>query len=331
MRARPLRLCRARVCMGRGNAALTTEFSSHDFIAVDWGTTSFRAYLARGATVLDEVVGPHGILSVEAGGHAVLLSGLVNRWREGRKLPIVMSGMIGSRQGWREAPYAPCPTSARDLAARLFVWEEGDLGMIRLIPGVLRQDGVIPDVMRGEETQIVGALALMGVEDGVFIMPGTHSKRVEVRKGRIMGFSSFMTGEVFAALKSHTILGRLMQEGKASGVGFAKGVEVARALEGPGALLNAIFGARTLCLTDRLPPAELSDYLSGLLIAAELRQSFDGAAGPGILIGSGELVSRYLAAADQLGISLIAAPPAIVVAGQAVILAMSEKGRDAVI
>lgn len=296
-----------------------------DFIAVDWGTTSFRAYLVRDRLILDEVSGPHGILTIEAGGHAEVLRQMTERWRKGGPIRTVLSGMIGSRQGWREVPYAPCPASVGELARRLSRWTEPGLGEIFSIPGVLQEDGLIPDVMRGEETQVFGALALMGLSEAVCILPGTHSKRLEVRGGEIVSFQTFMTGEVFAALRSHTILGRLMKEGQVKGDGFLRGIEVARSLDGPGALLHAIFGARTLGLTDRLPQVELADYLSGLLIGCELRQAFPAGQGAGIVIGSSDLETRYVRAARLLGLKLTPAPEDCVVAGQAAILASMEE------
>lgn len=295
-----------------------------DFIAVDWGTSSFRAYLVHSGEIVDEVSGPHGILSVEPGGHAAVLRDQTGRWREGAPLPTVLSGMIGSRQGWREAAYDAIPTSVDEIAANVMRWSEPGVGDILLIPGILQAEGVIPDVMRGEETQIFGALHLMGLSDAVCIMPGTHSKRVEVRGGRIMAFQTFMTGEVFAALKGHTILGRLMAEGVSDGSGFARGLDVAAGLEGPGALLHAVFGARTLGLTGGLAAAELAEFLSGVLIGAELRQAVPEPGGRAVVIGSAALQARYASAAERLGVTLMPAPDRCVVAGQGLILAAAE-------
>jgi 2-dehydro-3-deoxygalactonokinase len=297
-----------------------------DLICVDWGTTSFRAYAVRDGRIMARVDAPRGILTVAAGEHGPLLRNLLADLPAAfGAQPIIMSGMIGSRQGWIEAPYLPAPASTDDLAARLLTWDEPGLGPISLVPGVMQDpaDG-IPDVMRGEETQVFGALALMGLSDGVFIMPGTHSKCIVVEAGRIVRFASFMTGEVFAALRGHTILGRLMTgEGAVAtampGDGFAQGVRAARHLTSAGALLNAIFGARTLGLFERLPASELADYLSGVLIGAELCAALPEG-GSGIVVGSGELVQRYSEAARLLGRALTPAPPDSVVAGQVAIL-----------
>lgn len=297
-----------------------------DLICVDWGTSSFRAHALSGGRIVARTSAPRGILTVAPGEHAAVLASLLaDMPSQARALPIVMSGMIGSRQGWVEAPYVPAPASLGNLAAWLVTWQEPGLGPISLVPGVMQDpQGGIPDVMRGEETQVFGALALMGLHEGIFIMPGTHSKCIVVEAAHIVRFASFMTGEVFAALKGHTILGRLMTDdagGAAAGPGegFARGVLAARGLTGAGALLNAVFGARTLGLFERLPGGELADYLSGVLIGAELCAALPERGG-GIVVGNGELVRRYTEAARLLGRTLTPAPEDSVVAGQAAIL-----------
>ncbi len=303
------------------NAARPAE----DIICVDWGTSSFRAYLVRGGLAVAQTEAPRGILTVEPGAHADVLKDLLQALPcDCAALPIVMSGMIGSRQGWREAPYVGAPASIRQVAAGIVAWREEGLGPLSLIPGVMQEPaGSMPDVMRGEETQVFGALALMRVDRGTFIMPGTHSKCIEVEGGALMSFRSFMTGEVFAALKDHTILGRLIEEGAASGEGFRAGVLAAQEMRMPGDLLNAVFGARTLGLFGRLAGNELADYLSGLLIGAELVCALP-AGGHGVVIGTKALGGRYTEAAALLGRELRAAPDDCVVAGQlAVVEAMA--------
>jgi 2-dehydro-3-deoxygalactonokinase len=290
-------------------------------VAVDWGTTSFRAYLVENAAIAAEVTDARGILTVGPGEHASVLASLLSRLPErARALPIVMSGMIGSRQGWKEAPYAATPATLRDLAGKALRWSEDGLGPITLLPGVMQEGVDMPDVMRGEETQIFGALSLMGRDEGVFIMPGTHSKSVDVRGGTILGFRTYMTGEAFAALKGHTILGRLMSEGEPSGEGFARGVQASRRLDSAGSLLNAIFGTRTLGLFERLPGHELAEYLSGLLIGAELMAGLPEG-GRGVVVGTSGLEARYVKAASLLGRALEPAPDNAVVAGQIAIMA----------
>ena len=182
-------------------------------------------------------------------------------WPARARLPVLMAGMVGARQGWVEAPYANCPAGLREIASAMVTSRRARWARSACAPGVCAfdRDGA-PDVMRGEETQILGALAATGRADGVFVLPGTHSKWARVEAGRITSFATYMTGEAFAALKDHTILGRLMDPASQDGAGFAEGVRAASRLERPGDVLHAIFMTRTLGLFDRLRP----DQLSGL-------------------------------------------------------------------
>jgi 2-dehydro-3-deoxygalactonokinase len=279
-------------------------------ICVDWGTTSFRAYLANAdGTIADRVESGPGILAIAEGGHEAALAAAVGGWRDrAGSIPILMSGMIGSRQGWIEAPYARCPAGIAEIAAAMVTVETARLGPVGLVPGVcgFAADGA-PDVMRGEETQILGALAGLGRAEASFVLPGTHSKWARVEAGRIVGFATYMTGEAFAALKGHTILGRLMEGAEPDAAGFADGVRAAARLPRAGDLLHAIFMTRTLGLFDRLAPRQLSDYLSGLLIGAEIAAGA-GDAGSAFVIGSLALTARYCAAGEILGLSLSPAP-----------------------
>ena len=208
-------------------------------ICVDWGTTSFRAYLANtDGTIADRVESGPGILAIAEGGHEAALAAAVGGWRDrAGSIPILMSGMIGSRQGWIEAPYARCPAGIAEIAAAMVTVETARLGPVGLVPGVcgFAADGA-PDVMRGEETQILGALAGLGRAEASFVLPGTHSKWARVEAGRIVGFATYMTGEAFAALKGHTILGRLMEGAEPDAAGFADGVRAAARLPRAGDL-----------------------------------------------------------------------------------------------
>jgi 2-dehydro-3-deoxygalactonokinase len=296
---------------------------------VDWGTSSFRAYLAsRAGTILERSFSGRGILTIAKGDHEEALASALQGWlAKYGPLPILMSGMIGARQGWVEAPYAQCPAGLREVAAAIVTIETRRLGPIGLVPGVcaIDRDGS-PDVMRGEETQIFGALAAMDRGEGTFVLPGTHSKWARVEAGRILSFATYMTGEVFAALKDHTILGRLMEGASENRPGFAEGVRAASRLEKPGDILHAIFMTRTLGLFDRLRPGQLSDYLSGLLIGAELLSGARETAGA-IVIGSPELTARYCAAGEILELPLEPAPEDCAPLGQLALLAERREGR----
>jgi len=285
--------------------------SSPAAICVDWGTSSFRAYLANAdGTIAERVEADRGILTIAKDGHEGALAGFVGGWRaRAGALPILMSGMIGARQGWIEAPYARCPAGLDEIAAAILTIQTRTLGDVGVVPGVsaVGSDGA-PDVMRGEEAQVLGALAALTRRDALFVLPGTHSKWVRVEAGRIAAFRTFMTGEAFAALRDHTILGRLMDGAGRDEAGFAEGVRAASRLERPGDLLHAIFTTRTLGLFDRLAPAQLSDYLSGVLIGAEIVSGAYGAT-EAIVIGSPALTARYCAAGAILGCALAPAPP----------------------
>jgi 2-dehydro-3-deoxygalactonokinase len=172
----------------------------------------------------------------------------------------------------------------------------------------------MPDVMRGEEAQIFGALALSGKSDSLFLLPGTHSKWAVVSGGSIVSFRTFMTGEVFGALKEHTILSRLMHEGS-DAEGFARGVREGAVLGSAGALLNRIFATRSYGLMDTLPGTALADYLSGLLIGAEVAEATRQSNGPVTIIASPTLAQRYTDALRLLGHASTLAPEDCVAAG----------------
>lgn len=279
-------------------------------ITVDWGTTSFRAALHdAGGAILDHIDSPDGILSVATGGFEATLLRLVSVWDErAPSAPIVMSGMVGSRQGWIEAPYLRCPADSAAIAAALVTVPSGSR-RVRLVPGMDTIDARgVADVMRGEETQVFGAIAGGAPQSGLFVLPGTHSKWVTVDTGTITAFKTYMTGEAYAALRQHTILSRLMSEGSPTGQGFAEGVRHGAQSGGPGALLTRIFATRTLGLFDRLPATELADYLSGLLIGAELADAAP-AGTTFTVIGSPALTERYATAASLCGRMAQPGPP----------------------
>jgi 2-dehydro-3-deoxygalactonokinase len=239
-------------------------------IAVDWGTSSFRAFLVdpRGA-IVDRIATAHGILAVPNNDFAAVLEAAVLRWRDQHLDAVILaSGMIGSRNGWREAPYVPCPADPTALAAGMVAVETPRLGRVWLVPGVMRRDARgVPDVMRGEETQILGALEPADRGPRFFVLPGTHSKWALWRDGAIAWFATFMTGEIYAALREHTILGRLMQGDRNDPLAFRRGL---RAGGEDAGLLHRLFSARTLALFDEIAPTGLASYLSGMLIGHEI-------------------------------------------------------------
>jgi len=238
-------------------------------IAIDWGTSSFRAYLltADGA-IAERRSAPLGVLAVQDGKFAEALESQVGDWLDAGKAPVLMSGMIGSRQGWAEAPYARCPAGVEEIAAGMIEVRWGGSRSGWIAPGLRCRDVQgVPDVMRGEETQILGALEEVSARTAWICLPGTHSKWVRVEMGKIVHFATHMTGEVFGLMRTHSILGRMMANGETNPVAFASGVLRARA---PGGVLHHLFGVRTLGLLQDLSEADSASYLSGLLIGHEL-------------------------------------------------------------
>lgn len=269
-------------------------------IGLDWGTSSLRAQLFDDqGTVLETRSRPWGIMHVPDGDFAAAYRTLVGDWREAQpNLPAIACGMVGSRGGWREVPYAECPADVHSLAAGLLRLDTG-CGELHLVPGVM-QRGDLPNVLRGEETQVFGALELEPdlSAEALLVLPGTHSKWVRVRDGRLTDFATYMTGELFAVLHEHSILGRPASEAgpAASAEAFRLGLTTARDAGAEG-LFGRLFTARSRVLAGELGAAHSLDYLSGLLIGEELRSQVAALKGapcpPLVLIGDAALCQRY--------------------------------------
>jgi 2-dehydro-3-deoxygalactonokinase len=267
-------------------------------IGVDWGTSSFRAFrLTPEGRVIDRRASPRGILTIDAGRFAEELSRQVGDWIADGEDRVLLSGMVGSRQGWQEAAYLACPAGGADLAAAL-VRVPFERASVFMVPGLSHVDAAgTPEVMRGEETQIVGVLGELG-QDGIACLPGSHSKWARIADGRIAGFATYLSGEAFAALRRHTILGRMMQDGPTDLAGFDRGV--ARSAD-PGHLLHHLFGVRALGLFGRLTETDSASYLSGLLIGHEVRAALPPDGGPVHLIGAAALCALYARAISACG------------------------------
>ena len=254
------------------------------FIGIDWGTTHRRAVLiSSDGTLLSERADGDGALAC-GGRFRASLEALIASWPEADPaLPVVMAGMVGSAIGWQVVPYLQRETPLDDLARHLARVAEAPAGRQWFIaPGYcVRGDTDIDvDVMRGEETQLYGALRLLGpgASDGCYVLPGTHSKWVRLHGGRITELRTYMTGELFALLRQHGTLASAMQTAgadAASGLQHANVADdpeflrgVAAAAAGP-ALTHALFGARARVVTGALAPAAAGAYVSGLLIGAE--------------------------------------------------------------
>ena len=294
-------------------------------IGIDWGTSSFRAYLVSAAGDVAETISTNdGILNVPDRDFAALLSRRLAPWLgEHPSAPLVLTGMIGSRNGWVEAPYLPLPCGADDLARSLSRIDAGAGRTAYLAPGLaVDATGRNPDVMRGEETQIIGAIANES-GDATVVLPGTHTKWVDVQSGRITDFRTYMTGEVYAALSGHTILGALAEPPSApNDAAFDRGI--ARFVAGPAdtSLLAEIFSARTLPLMGRMAAGEIPDYLSGLVIGAEIAHAAPLAGTRAItLIGRADLCTRYRRALAAFGRDCTIEPDGAAPRGQFLIAA----------
>ena len=238
------------------------------FVAVDWGTTRLRASLVdRSGTVLAEAQSADGVQSVAPGGFAAVLQGACGAWLAAHpSLPVLMAGMVGSRNGWVEAPYVTCPCGPDDLA-RALTRIEGPQD-ITVAPGVdVRWPDGAYDVMRGEEVQAFGT----GLADGIVCLPGTHSKWVVMEGGRIVRFASFITGELYAAMAG-SFIGRLAEAPEDQAGGLAAGLRSAALKGGLGRLL---FQARAQVLGGQLDGHAVRPFLSGLLVGQELAGASD--------------------------------------------------------
>lgn len=283
-------------------------------IGIDWGTSSLRAFLiGNHGEVLDTVSAPQGIMQVGDRDFDPIFERVVRPWLEHRALPIVASGMITSRNGWRETPYIRVPSGAEELAKHLVRHQSSSGIELWFVTGLTTERDGAPDVMRGEETQIVGATAA-GMGDGIYVMPGTHSKWISVLGGKIEDYSTYMTGELFGVLKAHTILGTLMVEGPFNDTGFKLGVEAS--LAGAGDLLHRLFRVRTLPLFGRIGTEMAADYLSGMLIGDEIRAAAGNFGSTTVtIVGGSDLAQRYARAFELAGLNSRMAPDNIAALG----------------
>ncbi len=267
-------------------------------IAVDWGTSNFRAFrLAPEGGIREQRSSPRGVLHVKKAQFESVLCEEIGDWLDDGETHILLCGMVGSRQGWVEAPYLPCPAGIADLAHSA-IHVPFSRAQVRLIPGVAGADECgVPEVMRGEETQTMGILETCE-GDGLVCFPGSHSKWVHLQDSNISGFRTYFTGELFAAVQKCTILGRTMAGSDANtGEAFERGL--ARAADS-GGLLHHLFGVRTLALTRQLEEHDSASYLSGLLIGHEVRCAMPTSAEV-LLVGLTSLCSLYARAIEICG------------------------------
>ncbi len=260
-------------------------------IAVDWGTSNRRIFTldAEGA-VLDRRADDLGILNCHD------FRGEVAAIRAAAQgAPVLMAGMIGSNRGWVEVPYVAAPAGLAAIAAGIKQVEPG----VGIVPGVSWQDGISADVMRGEEVQIVGALALGLIGDGLASHPGTHGKWVEVVNGCIARFRTVMTGDIFAALKAKSILSDLLAHEAGTGDAFVAGVDHGLAQTD---LTAELFTVRARVLLGAAAAADAASYVSGLLMGSEVRIGLGRLRADVVpVIGSPELAERLAIALGRAG------------------------------
>ena len=250
--------------------------------------------------VLDKRAFPQGILQVAHGQFQHVFEQRFGDWMTDTAMCLV-SGMAGSRQGWREAPYCPCPSGFEDIAQHL-QWIEKD--RIGIVPGLSTFNDTTPDVMRGEEIQIFGALTTLQIQSAQFVLPGTHSKWAHVNDGKISAFKTFMTGEFYALLSQHSILAKTcLPDAPLKKEVFLEGVMQSQKA---GGLLHHAFSARSLALFEKLNPAQSSSYISGLLIGEEIKSAkadLQDPTTPLFILGNSQLTQRYAHALEALNLS----------------------------
>jgi 2-dehydro-3-deoxygalactonokinase len=269
----------------------------------DWGTSRFRLWLVDAeGHVLAEKRSEDGLDASRGKGFSATLEGHLTALGAPADMPVIICGMAGSRQGWVEANYVPLPA---DLSAILSgaVKIEGIARDVRIVPG-LSQTGLSPNVMRGEETQLLGAILDRDLSNGIIAMPGTHSKWVELEEGKAISFSTYLTGELYALLATQSILrhsvGEAFNSVSADHPQFSEALKLM--LSGDNTMLGELFGIRAAMLLTNLSPEGAAARLSGLLIGAEIAGARAKYRGRITLVASGAMVVLYGRALDRAGL-----------------------------
>lgn len=273
-------------------------------LGIDWGTTNFRAYLLSAtADIISSRVAAQGILSVEQGSFADTLQQQVGDWlQQYPQLPVLMSGMVGSSLGWHEVGYQTCPVDLSHLSLHLHRLPMIDQHPLFIVPGLnLDISSARADVMRGEETQLFGAVKLDAA--ACYCLPGTHSKWVAIKQSAIAYFTTYMTGEFYSLLRQHSILQQQMQQDAFDQEVFLQGLQ--QASHGKG-LLADCFNVRAQSLMGQLSAEKTQSYVSGLLIGSEVLSAKDywGDCNQVTLIASEQITQRYRIALEYLGVTV---------------------------
>lgn len=274
------------------------------FVGVNWGSSNFRAYLigADGAAI-EDYAAPAGIVSLDRAGMAATMDTLAARWPNSG--PIYASGMIGSNVGWTEVSYAETPAGCADLAAAAVRTTIGNVP-VQIVPGITCRrsfDGE-PDILRGEEIELMGLVA-MGVADGWVALPGTHTKWARLEQGRVVDFFTSMSGEIFDRLTAKGLLASIVAGEAVDGAIFLKGVAAGRSRRL--SLGTLLFGARAQVVRGSLAKVDAASYIRGLLIGSEIADAM--AVYPSVgaasipLIGNRALCQLYASALATVGMS----------------------------
>ncbi|GHA94880.1 2-dehydro-3-deoxygalactonokinase [Modicisalibacter luteus] len=275
--------------------------TSSKLIAIDWGTSNFRAFLVdrNSGEVLDSRRSDAGLRSLSSAEFPHYCAAQVGEWREEGRVPVYLAGMVGSKRGWSEAPQLDLPIDADTLAGHVVA----ALGLENawIVPGVkvVRPDHV--DVMRGEEIQAFGALSIANTREALCCLPGTHSKWVRLEEGRLVDFVTAMTGELYHVVRFHTLPGEPARESaEFDASAFHQGLEAAAH---PAGLLHALFEARSRHLYAGLAGEQVGSFISGVMIGSEVRtqRSLHPEAGRVILVGSSALNGLYRLAMQKAG------------------------------
>ena len=287
-----------------------------DWIAVDWGTTNLRAWAMQGDRPLAEATSDAGMSKLARDDFEPALMQLIEPWLGHGDVLVLACGMVGARQGWMEAPYVTVPAIPSSLNPVSVTTRDSRIKM-RIVPG-LSQAKPSPDVMRGEETQIAGFLALEPEFDGVLCLPGTHSKWVQISAGEVVSFQTAMTGEVYQLLSEHSVLRHSVAK---SGLAVeAFGAAVNDMMSNPERLMQRLFSLRAENVLNGLSSKDAASRLSGLLIGAELAAARPYWLGQNVAIAGAPELAKYY---DQ-ALQVVATSPKVVDATKLTLTGLAE-------
>jgi 2-dehydro-3-deoxygalactonokinase len=277
------------------------------YVAVDWGTSSFRLWLIdRAGGVLAERRSQEGMMAAVKLGFASVLQSHLDAVGAARDLPVVVCGMAGARQGWVEAGYIDTPAHLASILEHA-VLVPGESRDIRILPGIAQRDRNAPDVMRGEETQLLGALGVHTSGEAIVCIPGTHSKWARMSGGTVERFATFMTGELFSVVSRETILSHAIAEAQEADDTEAFQSAVVAAFEAPALATNLLFQVRSRQLLFGGKPSAARETISGTLIGIELAAGLAGDVLTGgiTLVASGRLQALYRLAFNTFSIDVL--------------------------